>query len=251
MSEAEKVALVTGSSKGLGKAMAQTLADQGLKVIVNFRNNEEKAQETVNEIQNGGGEAIAIQADVTNEAEVKKLVAEAEDTYHQPITILVNSATGPQPELSLEDVAWEDYLDQLNFSVKAPLLLTKEVMSGMKRLGWGRIVNIGSEVVELGNAHFSNYVTAKSSIIGMTRSWANELGEFGITVNAVHPGFIPVERHGEVTEESAKDYVQGVPLKQLGKPSDIAHAVSFLCSEEARFITGQNINVNGGKTFGV
>ncbi|ARI77928.1 SDR family oxidoreductase [Halobacillus mangrovi] len=242
-----KVALVTGGSKGLGKAIALTLGEQGNKVIVNFNRNAEKAKLVIDD----GGEAVAIQADITQEDEVKRLASEAENLFQEPITILVNNATGPQPELSLQDVSWEDYLDQLHFTVKAPLLLTKELMGGMQSKKWGRIINIGSEVVELGNPHFSNYVTAKSSVIGMTRSWANELGGYGITVNTVHPGFIPVERHGEVTEESAKGYVQHVPLKKLGKPKDIANTVGFLCSDEAEFITGQNINVNGGNTFGV
>lgn len=124
-------------------------------------------------------------------------------------------------------------------------------MEGMKQNHWGRIITIGSEVVGLGNAEFSNYVTAKSSVIGMTRSWANELGAYGITVNAVHPGFIPVERHGEVTEESAQGYIGGVPLNRLGKPEDVAAQVAFLCRVEAGFVTGQNIQVNGGNTFGV
>ncbi|MBM7580135.1 SDR family NAD(P)-dependent oxidoreductase [Jeotgalibacillus terrae] len=246
-----KVALVTGASRGLGKSIAVKLAEAGAKVIVNYYNNQDKAEEIVREIHAFGGEAVAIQADVTSHEGVDKLVTISNQTFQQPIEILVNNATGPQPELSLEDVTWEDYLDQLHFTVKAPLLLTKAVMTAMKENQWGRIINIGSEVVELGNPEFSNYVTAKSAVIGMTRSWANELGKHNITVNAVHPGFIPVERHGEVTEESASDYVAGVPLQRLGKPEDIAGMVRFLASDEGDFVTGQNINVNGGKTFGV
>lgn len=249
MSLKGKLALVTGSSKGLGKGIAVSLAEAGATVIVNYYSNREAAEKVVTAIRENGGEAFSIQADVTNENEVERLVSEAESTAGRTIDIVVNNATGPQPELSLEEVTWEDYLDQLHFTAKAPLLLTKTVMSGMKKNGWGRIVNIGSEVVDLGNAHFSNYVTAKSAVVGMTRSWANELGEYGITVNAVHPGFIPVERHGEVTEESAERYLQDVPLKRLGQPHDIGHSIRFLCGEEASFITGQNISVNGGKTF--
>ncbi|KIL46553.1 3-oxoacyl-ACP reductase [Jeotgalibacillus alimentarius] len=246
-----KVALVTGASRGLGKSIAVKLAEAGAKVIVNYHSNQDKAETIVREIHAFGGEAVAIQADVTSHEGVEKLIKIAHQTFQQPIEILVNNATGPQPELSLEDVTWEDYLDQLHFTVKAPLLLTKAVMPAMKKNQWGRIINIGSEVVELGNPEFSNYVTAKSAVIGMTRSWANELGKHNITVNAVHPGFIPVERHGEVTEESASGYVAGVPLQRLGKPEDIAGMVRYLASEEGEFVTGQNINVNGGKTFGV
>ncbi|TFE03911.1 SDR family NAD(P)-dependent oxidoreductase [Jeotgalibacillus salarius] len=246
-----KVALVTGASRGLGKSMALKLADAGIKVIINYNSNHEKAETIVRDIKDSGGEAVAISANVTSEDDVKKLVASSREAFGQPIDILVNNATGPQPELSLEDVTWEDYLDQLNFTVKASLLLAKEVIPAMKENQWGRIINIGSEVVELGNPEFSNYVTAKSAVVGMTRSWANELGKHNITVNAVHPGFIPVERHGEVTEDSASSYIEGVPLKRLGKPEDVASMVRFLASDEADFVTGQNINVNGGKTFGV
>ncbi|MDZ5711492.1 SDR family NAD(P)-dependent oxidoreductase [Jeotgalibacillus haloalkalitolerans] len=246
-----KVALITGASRGLGKSMAVKLAEAGFKVVINYNSNHEKAEAIVQQIRNSGGEAVAISADVTSEEAVKKLVADSHEAFGQPIEILVNNATGPQPELSLEEVTWDDYLDQLHFTAKAPLLLLKEVMPSMKKNQWGRVINIGSEVVELGNPEFSNYVTAKSAVIGMTRSWANELGKYNITVNAVHPGFIPVERHGEVTEESASGYLRDVPLNRLGKPDEIANMVRFLASKEASFVTGQNINVNGGKTFGV
>ncbi|MYL48220.1 SDR family oxidoreductase [Halobacillus litoralis] len=245
----EKVALVTGGSKGLGKGIASNLASSGVTVIINFNRDQESADAVVHDIREKGGQAFAIQADVTREEEVNRLVAEAEKQTGRPINIVVNNATGPQPEYSLEEVTWDDYLDQLLFTTKAPLLLTKAVLPSMKEEKWGRIINIGSEVVELGNAHFSNYVTAKSAVVGMTRSWASELGEHGITVNAVHPGFTPVERHGEVSEETETSYLRDVPLKRMGEPQDIANAVRFLSSDDASFITGQNISVNGGKTF--
>ncbi|MBX0358393.1 SDR family NAD(P)-dependent oxidoreductase [Halobacillus sp. Nhm2S1] len=249
MSTKEKVALVTGGSKGLGKSIAQNLAACGVTVIINYHRDQEAADAVVQTIRENGGDAFAIQADVTNEEEVDRLVGEAEQQTGRSVNIVVNNATGPQPEYSLEEVTWEDYLDQLLFTTKAPLLLTKAVIPSMKEEKWGRIINIGSEVVELGNAHFSNYVTAKSAVVGMTRSWASELGEHGITVNAVHPGFTPVERHGEVSEETKASYLKDVPLKRMGEPHDIANTVRFLSSDDASFITGQNISVNGGKTF--
>ena len=153
--------------------------------------------------------------------------------------------------MSIEDSTWNDYLDQLNFFVKGPLLLTKAVLPGMKNKNEGRIINIGSEVVQLGNPEFANYVTAKSAQVGMTRSWANELGSHGITVNLVNPGFIPVERHSDLSPESIEEYRKNVPLKKMGEPSDIANTVVFLASNESRFITGQSISVNGGNTFGI
>jgi 3-oxoacyl-[acyl-carrier protein] reductase len=242
-----KVALVTGGSRGLGKWISFSLAKAGASVIVNYAHDKEGAEKTVTWIDSNGGRVIHARADVTKEEEVMKLVKIAEQELGSSIDIVVNNATGPQPELSIEKSEWTDYLDQLEFFVKAPLLLTKAVLPEMKRKMGGRIINIGSEVVQIGNPYFANYVTAKSSQIGMTRSWATELGPYGITVNLVHPGFIPVERH-EGTDPT--DYRRGVPLQRIGEPSDIGETVVFLASNEAKFITGQSITVNGGNTFG-
>ncbi|RBW68288.1 SDR family oxidoreductase [Bacillus taeanensis] len=246
-----KIALVTGGSKGLGKVISTRLAEAGAMVIVNYANYKEAAEQTAVSIQSSGGKAATVRGDITDEQAVAQLVTEVEATCGGTIDILVNNATGPQPELSIEESTWNDYLDQLVFFVKAPLLLTKAVLPGMKKKGEGRIITIGSEVVQLGNPNFSNYVTAKSSQIGMTRSWANELGPFGITVNLVNPGFIPVERHSEVNPLTLREYAKGVPLRKMGEPRDIGNAVAFLASSEARFITGQSISVNGGNTFGI
>lgn len=243
-----KIALVTGGSKGLGKHICATLAKAGATVIVNYAHNRDNALQTVNDIQSQGGKAFALQGDVTDEESVTRLVRESADLAGETIDILVNNATGPQPELSIEESRWDDYLDQLNFFVKAPLFLTKAVLPGMKSKNEGRIINIGSEVIQLGNPNFANYVTAKSAQLGMTRSWASELGPHGITVNLVNPGFIPVERHEGVDPTA---YQQGVPLGIMGEPLDIGNAVVFLASHEAKFITGQSLSVNGGNTFGI
>lgn len=247
----EKIALVTGGSRGLGKVISLKLAESGATVVVNYANDSESAQQTVDMIKATGGKAVAVKGDITNEESVALLIKDAEEQCNATIDILVNNATGPQPELSIEECTWNDYLDQLHFFVKAPLLLTKAVLPGMKQKRTGRIITIGSEVVQLGNPNFSNYVTAKSSQIGMTRSWANELGQHGITVNLVNPGFTPVERHGAVSEETYQSYTKDVPLRKMGEPIDIANMVSYLAAPEAKFITGQSISVNGGKTFGI
>jgi 3-oxoacyl-[acyl-carrier protein] reductase len=246
-----KIALVTGGSRGLGKVISLQLAEAGATVIVNYASNQEAAQETVDSIRSKGGKAVSIQGDITEEKSVSDLVKESEEQCGGSIDILVNNATGPQPELSIEESTWDDYLNQLTFFVKAPLLLTKAILPGMKKKEEGRIINIGSEVVQLGNPTFANYVTAKSSQIGMTRSWASELGPFGITVNLINPGFIPVERHGEVSPTTYNNYTKEVPLRKMGEPNDIGNTVVFLASNEAKFITGQSISVNGGNTFGV
>jgi 3-oxoacyl-[acyl-carrier protein] reductase len=243
-----KVALVTGGSRGIGKHICGILAELGAKVIVNYANNKVPAEETIKWITSLGGQAVAIKADVTNEEDVHRLMEDIQRTYGGTVDILVNNATGPQPELSIEECDWQDYLDQLEFFVKAPLLLTKAILPGMKEKKEGRIIIISSEVVQLGNPHFSNYVTAKSAQLGMTRSWANELGPHGITVNLINPGFIPVERHEGI---DPSDYQKKVPLGKMGEPKDIGHAVAFLASDAARFITGQSLSVNGGNTFGI
>ncbi|MFZ3577183.1 SDR family oxidoreductase [Virgibacillus sp. DJP39] len=246
-----KIALVTGGSRGLGKVISMNLAEAGAMVIINYANNKEMAEKTVEHIQSNGGQALAVKGDITNEAAVTALIEESQEKCKGTIDILVNNATGPQPELSIEDSTWNDYLDQLHFFVKAPLLLTKAILPGMKKKKEGRIINICSEVVQLGNPNFANYVTAKSSQIGMTRSWANELGASGITVNLVNPGFIPVERHEDKDSAKYDGYRQGVPLREMGEPDDIANMVVFLSSQEAKFITGQSLSVNGGNTFGI
>lgn len=243
-----RIVLVTGGSKGLGRSICQAFGDTKATVIVNYAHSVEGAKQTVQMIEQAGGKAVAIQADITDEASVERLIGEIKEQTGDSVDILVNNATGPQPELSIEESSWQDYLDQLNFFVKAPLLLLKAVLPGMKQRGYGRIVNIGSEVIQVGNANFANYVTAKSAQLGMTRSWANELGPSGITVNLLNPGFIPVERHEGVDPEGYRIHV---PLRKMGEPIDIANAAVFLASDEARFITGQSLSVNGGNTFGI
>ncbi len=227
------------------------MAASGAAVIINYANNSEAAAQTAQEIKKNGGLAFPIKGDVTDEPDAVRMIEEAEQAVGRTVDILINNATGPQPELSIEESTWADYEDQLRFFVKAPLLAAKAVLPGMKKNGWGRIITIGSEVVQLGTPNFANYVTAKSAQLGMTRSWANELGAAGITVNLVNPGFIPVERHGIVDSNVYHDYVNSVPLRKMGDPQDVADTVAFLASDGAQFITGQSISVNGGKTFGV
>ncbi|GAB6098620.1 SDR family oxidoreductase [Halanaerocella petrolearia] len=246
-----KIALVTGGSRGLGRRICQALAQEGAKVVVNYAHSVDDAQKTVDLIKDKGGEATAIRADITDQDEIDKLVSKVKEVYDDRVDILVNNATGPQPQASLEEMTWEMYMDQIKFFVKAPLLLVKAVLPGMKEKGAGQIINIGSDVVQSGETNFSNYVTAKSAMIGMTRSWANELGPEGIRVNLVSPGFTPVERHADTSQDSIERYKEQVPLGRMGQPEDIANAVLFLASDESSYINGQELTVNGGKSFGV
>jgi 3-oxoacyl-[acyl-carrier protein] reductase len=244
-----RVALVTGSSRGLGAAIARRLAHDGLAVVVNGRRGDRHAPEVARSIGDDGGVAEAFCADVTDQQQVAELVAAITGRFG-PVDVLVLNATGPQPEAAVTKVAWADHLTQLNFFVKSPVLLGGEVLPGMQARRYGRIVHIDSEVADQPPPGRSAYATAKSAQIGLTRSWARELAPFGITVNTVAPGFVPVERHADVPAEIRKAYLASVPAGRMGTPGDIAHAVSFLASEDAGFITGQRIVVDGGRSLG-
>ena len=243
-----RVALVTGASRGLGAAIARSLGAAGAKVAVNYFGNPEGAGAVAKQIRDAGGEADVFKADVRDEGEVTRLVASIEKRFGS-IDILVPNATGPQPFVKIEDLTWRICLDQLDFFVKSPILLTQAVVGQMKKKKYGRIINIGSEVFERGVPEFSNYVAAKGVQLGLTRSWAMELAPWQITVNLVAPGWIPTERHATDSQELKDDYAAKVPMKRMGVAADIGTAVTFLASDEANFITGQKLSVNGGNTL--
>jgi 3-oxoacyl-[acyl-carrier protein] reductase len=243
-----RTALVTGGSRGLGRAIALELAANNANVAVNYFNRRDAAEEVCRTIERNSGRARAFQADVRDEREVVKLVQQVQESFGV-IDILVINATGPQPFLSIEEQTWERYLDQLEFFVKSPLLLLKQVLLGMKQRGYGRIIQIGSEVFEIGNPRFANYVAAKGAQLGLTRSWARELAPTGITVNLVAPGWIPTERHADATQQELDDYARSVPMQRMGSEKDVAKMVAFLAGEDAGFITGQKFSVNGGNTL--
>jgi 3-oxoacyl-[acyl-carrier protein] reductase len=243
-----RTALVTGASRGLGAAIALELGARGANVAVNYFAKRDRAEQVCAQIKRQGGEAAAFYADVRHETDIAKMIQAVNQTYRH-VDIAVMNATGPQPFLTIEEQTWERYLDQLEFFVKSPLLILKQVVAGMKSRGFGRIIQIGSEVFEIGNPMFANYVAAKGAQLGQTRSWARELAPTGITVNLVAPGWIPTERHLHSTEAEIHSYTERVPMKQMGKAEDVANTVAFLAGEGGRFITGQKISVNGGNTL--
>jgi 3-oxoacyl-[acyl-carrier protein] reductase len=243
-----KVALVTGASRGLGAAIAQRLGACGAKVAVNYFAGADQARHVVERIRQDHGTAEALQADVRDQQEVTGLIEQVR-TIFGPVDILVINATGPQSFIAIEDLSWRHCLDMLEFFVKSPLLLLQAVVGSMKERRWGRIINIGSEVVERGVPEFSHYVAAKGAQLGFTRSWAMELAPWQITVNLVAPGWIPTERHINDPQEAKDAYARAVPMKHMGVPEDVAEAVAFLASDSAKFITGQKLAVNGGNTL--
>lgn len=249
MNALSRVALITGAPRGLGAGMASRLARDGHRVAVNYFGSKARAEALVDEIKKAGGIAQAFGGDVRSETDIARMVRDIE-TSLGPIDILVINATGPQPFVPIEELTWQACLDQLEFFVKSPVLLTKAVVGGMKARRWGRIINIGSEVFEKGVARFSNYVSAKGAQLGLTRSWAMELAEHNITVNLVAPGWVPTERHATDSQESKDAYAAAVPMKRMGTVEEIAAAVAYLASEDAGFVTGQKIVVNGGNSLG-
>ena len=224
------------------------MAARGAKVAINYLKNEQRAARVKEAITAKGGKAEIFQGDVTEEATVARLCEEVTRTLGD-VDILVLNATSDHRHLPIEQLTWDDMLEMLTYFVKSPLLLAKSMVGSMKRKQWGRIIHIGSEAFDIGMPEFSNYVAAKGAQLGLTRSWANELAPFNITVNLIAPGWIPTDMHQGTPKEVIQQYTQAVPLKHMGEPYDIAAMVAFLASDEAKFITGQKISVNGGNTL--
>lgn len=239
------VAVVTGGSRGLGAAIALRLAATGRPVAVNYLRGREAAESVVARIRRAGGAAEAFGADVVDEDGVSSLFARIATTLG-PVTAVVANATGPQPEVGVDDLSWRSHLDQLEFFVKSPTLLVQAALASMRSSGDGRVILIGSDLAERAVPGMSAYVAAKNAQIGLTKVWAKELGPDGITVNLVQPGWIPVERHAGISTDS---YAADVPLRRMGTPDDVAAMVVHLTSDAGSFITGQRITVNGGHTI--
>jgi len=245
-----RVALVTGSSTGLGKAIAFALAKAGARVALNYAHNQARAEETFSEFVAQGLSGTLIRADVTDEQSVDDMVRQIEATLG-PVDILVPNATDIQPQRRIEHYSWALYETMLNFFVKSPYLLTRACLPHMKRQRWGRIINIISEVYSLGVAPFTAYAAAKGGQVGFSRSLATELAPFGITVNMISPGWIPVERHVNDPQAVKDAYLKTIPTGRWGTPDDIAGAAVYYASEEASVVTGQFITISGGRSFGI
>ena len=244
---AGKVAWITGSSTGLGKLMAMQMGAAGAKVALNYANNTERAEKTFQEFQEAGHEGVLLRGSVIVEEEVNRMAAEIADRLG-PVDILVINATPDQPQKPIEEYTWEFYQSMLDFFIKSPFLLTRAVLPHMKTQKWGRIINIGSEVFNRGVPNFTAYCAAKGGQNGFHRSLATELAPFGITVNMISPGWIPVERHESDPQEMKDEYLAGLPSKRWGLPREVADTAVFLASNEASYVSGQNIAVNGAHT---
>jgi 3-oxoacyl-[acyl-carrier protein] reductase len=233
-------ALVTGASKGIGAAIARALASDGWNVGVNYRSDKAGADETVKAIEDAGGKAVAVHADVTD-GDPKALIGEVEEALG-PVLALVNNAGVTRDGLALQ-LSDEDWDVVIGTNLSPAFRLTRDALRGMIKARYGRVVNITSVVATKANVGQSNYAAAKAGLIGMTKTIAAEVARRGVTVNAVAPGFIDTGMTAELpTDEIAKV----IPARRLGTPEDVAAAVRYLASEDAGYVTGTTLYVDGG-----
>jgi 3-oxoacyl-[acyl-carrier protein] reductase len=227
--------------------MALALGQAGAKVALNYCNNQETAERAFADFKSQKLDGILARADVTDEESVNRMARQVTAELG-PIDILVLNATCDQPHKPIEEYDWNFFQSMVDFFIKSPFLLSRACLPHMKQQRWGRIINIGSEVVERGVPNFTAYVAAKGGQNGYHRSLATEVARWGITVNMICPGWIPVERHEHDPQAEKDAYRALIPANRWGVPDDLSGAVTFLASDAASFITGQSLHVNGGIT---
>ncbi|MFP4975855.1 3-oxoacyl-[acyl-carrier-protein] reductase [Paenibacillus sp. CN-4] len=239
-----QTALVTGASRGIGRSIALALAEQGVKVAVNYAGGESAALETVRLIEERGSEAFAVQGNVGSSEQAETLVKEVLNAWGR-IDILVNNAGITRDNLIMR-MKEEEFDQVIETNLKGVFNCLKAVTRPMMKQRYGRIINISSVVGVTGNPGQANYSAAKAGIIGLTKSAARELASRGITVNCIAPGFIDTDMTRELPENVREELVKGIPLSRLGAPEDIGMAALFLASEGAAYMTGQTLHVDGG-----
>jgi 3-oxoacyl-[acyl-carrier protein] reductase len=246
---AGKIALVTGSSQGIGRATAERLARSGADIVINYRSNASAAGEAKNSIEAIGRRCVAIQADVSQEEEVARLFQEANSALG-PISILVNNAGTTRDKLILQ-MSLSDFEHVIHTNLHSAFLCTKAALRGMMKARWGRIVNVASVAGLLGNAGQANYSASKAAIIALTISTAREMASRNVTANAIAPGFVPTELTSTLTDQQRKYMLDVTPMGRFGTPEEVATAIHFFCLPESGYITGQILCVDGGMAMHV
>lgn len=239
-----KIALITGATRGIGKQIAVTLAKQGYDIAINYRKENDDLLDTQKLIEQENQKCFAVQGDVSNFEECEKFVKEIIEQYGQ-IDVLVNNAGITKDSLIMR-MKKEDFEDVINVNLVGTFNVTKNVVPYMMKARFGRIINISSVVGISGNAGQTNYSASKAGIIGFTKSLAKELASRNILVNAIAPGFIETDMTNVLKDEIKEEIAKSIPLKRMGTTQDVANLVKFLASEESSYITGQVINVDGG-----
>lgn len=243
--ERRKVALVTGGSRGIGRAICVRLAKAGMDIVFNYNNGEEAAKETISLCEAEGAKVVAVKANVAGAKECADLVAKAMESFDGHIDVLINNAGITRDNLIIK-MSDKEFDDVIDVNLKGSFYMMREVSKIMLKQRAGKIVNISSVVGVLGNAGQTNYAASKSGVIGMTKSLARELASRKITVNAIAPGMIETDMTEVLSDKAKEKMLEAIPFKTMGQAEDIANAVAFLAGEESGYITGQVICVDGG-----
>lgn len=243
-----KTALVIGGSGGIGKAVCIQLAKDGFNVIIHYNKNKQAADELKNKIEDGKGKVLMVSADILDETAIKEIVAKGLRAFGS-IDVVVNCAAVSIPNIKFQDLVWTDFMKQLEVNIKSTFFITHEVVPHMIRNGYGKIINIGSFAVDKPNTEWTPYITAKSALIGFTKSLATELAPKGIRVNMVTPSLISTELTADVPEKIKLLTAAQTPLRRLAVAQDVAGAISFLASDNSDFLNGENIRINGGQVM--
>lgn len=241
-----KVALIIGGTGGIGRAACVQLAKDGFQIIIHYNKNKQLADEIKSEVEKFNQKAIIIKADILNDNDIHELVTKSIRAFDR-IDVVVNCAATVIPNIKFQDLTWQDFLKQLELNIKSTFTVIKEVLPEMLKSGYGKIINIGSFSADKPNSEWAHYITAKSALIGLTKSLAFELAPKGIRVNLVTPSLLNTDLTADIAEKIKLLTAAQTPLRRLANTSDVASVISFLASEKSDFLSGENIRVNGGQ----